>query len=176
MFWGDSSKGNALFRRSLLLSVALHGAILLLVCLLLVRQEDKTEETLHSDETIIVLPPDELDAFDTQAPTDDFHEGVRPHSSDSEVQRDIELIRRMFYSHWNGFSYSTELKPVHLVVRFGAEGKIEKFYIKKSGGNSSVDDSVLNAARKIGRISGLSNQFIKQHPEIEIVMKAMPNS
>ena len=96
--------------------------------------------------------------------------------SDSETQRCIGLIQRMIYSHWNGFSYSAALKPVHLTVRFGARGKIEGFYINKGSGDRSVDESALKAVKEIGGIPDLSEGFINQYPELEIVMKAIPQS
>ena len=89
----------------------------------------------------------------------------------NEEQRCISLISRRFYECWTDFNWSENLRPVHLLVKFGAGGRITGYRIVQSSGDSKVDQSVLAAAKRAGYVAGLSADFLKRYPEITIEMK-----
>ena len=89
----------------------------------------------------------------------------------NEEQRCISLISRRFYECWTDFNWSENLRPVHLLVKFGAGGRISGYRIVQSSGDTKVDQSVLAAAKRAGYVAGLSADFLKKYPEITIEMK-----
>jgi TonB family protein len=89
----------------------------------------------------------------------------------NEEQLCISLISRRFYECWTDFNWSDNLKPVHLLVKFGAGGRIMGYRIIQSSGDAKVDQSVLAAAKRANYVSGLSADFLKKYPEITIEMK-----
>ena len=89
----------------------------------------------------------------------------------NEEQRCISLISRRFYECWTDFNWSENLRPVHLLVKFGAGGRITGYRIVQSSGDAKVDQSVLAAAKRAGYVAGLSADFLKRYPEITIEMK-----
>ena len=89
----------------------------------------------------------------------------------NEEQRCISLISRRFYECWTDFEWSENLRPVHLMVRFGSGGKILGYRIIQSSGNEKMDMSVLAAAKRAGYVAGLSSEFLKRYPEVTIEMK-----
>ena len=89
----------------------------------------------------------------------------------NEEQRCISLISRRFYECWTDFNWSENLRPVHLLVRFGAGGRITGYRVVQSSGDAKVDQSVLAAAKRAGYVAGLSADFLKKYPEITIEMK-----
>ena len=89
----------------------------------------------------------------------------------NEEQRCISLISRRFFECWTDFNWSENLRPVHLLVRFGAGGRITGYRIVQSSGDAKVDQSVLAAAKRAGYVAGLSADFLKKYPEITIEMK-----
>lgn len=89
----------------------------------------------------------------------------------NEEQRCISLISRRFYECWTDFNWSENLRPVHLLVKFGAGGRILGYRIVQSSGDTKVDQSVLAAAKRAGYVAGLSADFLKKYPEITIEMK-----
>ena len=89
----------------------------------------------------------------------------------NEEQRCISLISRRFYECWTDFNWSENLRPVHLLVKFGAGGRIAGYRIVQSSGDTKVDQSVLAAAKRAGYVAGLSADFLKKYPEITIEMK-----
>ena len=89
----------------------------------------------------------------------------------NEEQRCISLISRRFYECWTDFNWSENLRPVHLLVKFGAGGRITGYRVVQSSGDAKVDQSVLAAAKRAGYVAGLSADFLKKYPEITIEMK-----
>ena len=88
----------------------------------------------------------------------------------NEEQRCFSLIQRRFYECWTDFSWSENLRPVHLNVKFGAGGRIIGYRIVRSSGDAKVDQSVLAAAKRAGYVAGLSADFLKRYAEITIEM------
>ena len=89
----------------------------------------------------------------------------------NEEQRCISLISRRFYECWTDFNWSENLRPVHLLVKFGPGGRITGYKIVRSSGDAKVDQSVLAAAKRAGSVSGLTAVFLKKYPELTIEMK-----
>ena len=88
----------------------------------------------------------------------------------NEEQRCVSLIKRRFTECWTDFNWHEGLKPVGLLVRFGPTGKILSYKIERSSGDVKVDQSVLMAAKRADHVSGLSAEFLKKYPEIQIDM------
>lgn len=88
----------------------------------------------------------------------------------SEEQRCVSLIMRRFYECWTDFSWSEGLQPVVLSVRLGSGGRILDYRIIQRSGDAKVDQSVLAAAKRVGRVPGLSADFLKRYPEISVTM------
>ena len=88
----------------------------------------------------------------------------------NEEQRCISLISRRFYECWTDFSWSDNLRPVHLEVKFGGGGKILGYRIVQSSGDAAVDRSVLAAAKRADHVTGLSAEFLKNYPTITVMM------
>ncbi|MBQ3097349.1 MAG: energy transducer TonB [Kiritimatiellae bacterium] len=97
--------------------------------------------------------------------------GASNQLAENEEQRCISLISRRFYECWTDFNWSENLRPVHLLVKFGAGGRIAGYRIVQSSGDTKVDQSVLAAAKRAGYVAGLSADFLKKYPEITIEMK-----
>ena len=89
----------------------------------------------------------------------------------NEKQRCISLISHRFYEAWTDFDWSENLQSVHLLVKFGVGGRITGYRIVQSSGDMKVDQSVLMAAKRVGYVAGLSNDFLNKYPEIVIEMK-----
>ena len=89
----------------------------------------------------------------------------------NEEQRCVSLISDRFYECWTDFSWSENLRPVLLAVKFGGGGKILGYRIVQSSGDAKVDQSVLAAAKRADHVSGLSADFLKKYPEVTIQMK-----
>lgn len=89
---------------------------------------------------------------------------------ENEVQRCCSLISRRFYECWTDFSWSEGLSPVIIKVRFGSGGRIVGYEIIQSSGDKKVDQSVIAAAKRAGRVAGLSADFLKNYPEVPIHM------
>ena len=88
----------------------------------------------------------------------------------SEEQRCVSLISRRFYECWTDFTWSENLRPVLLTVKFGGGGKILGYKIVQSSGDAKVDQSVLAAAKRADHVSGLSADFLKKYPEVTVSM------
>ena len=93
----------------------------------------------------------------------------------SEGQWCVSLISDAIRKEWDkeSFSWHAGLRPIEMKLRLGAGGVVRGFSIKSGSGDESVDRTAQNAlARLKGRsIPGLTSEFIKQYPELDLYME-----
>ncbi len=79
----------------------------------------------------------------------------------SESQRCISLIHDAFYSKWNRPAWTPELKRMSLQVTFDRAGNVTGYRFVARSGDRRSDDTVLEAASRVGRVAGLSLPFLE---------------
>ncbi len=99
-------------------------------------------------------------------------EGAKPSDTTSvpdEADRGTALIRNEFHTAWQQPSYEAAGgRDVLLVVSFSANGTVTDFRLREKSGSDLLDRSVLDAARSVPRVYGLTAGFIARHPEVTI--------
>jgi TonB family protein len=84
--------------------------------------------------------------------------------SSSDDGRYIKMIYEAFYNRWD--VPNTMGKTARLEVKLSNSGKILSYRIIRSSGRSEIDQSILEAASKVGTIIGLSLDFIRRNNPI----------
>jgi TonB family protein len=84
--------------------------------------------------------------------------------SSSDDGRYIKMIYEAFYNRWD--VPNTMGKAARLEVKLSNSGKILSYRIIRSSGRSEIDQSILEAASKVGTIIGLSLDFIRRNNPI----------
>lgn len=84
--------------------------------------------------------------------------------SSSDDGRYIKMIYEAFYNRWD--VPNTMGKTARLEVKLSNSGKILGYRIIRSSGRSEIDQSILEAASKVGTIIGLSLDFIRRNNPI----------
>ena len=84
--------------------------------------------------------------------------------SSSDDGRYIKMIYEAFYNRWD--VPNTMGKAARLEVKLSNSGKILGYRIIRSSGRSEIDQSILEAASKVGTIIGLSLDFIRRNNPI----------
>ena len=104
-----------------------------------------------------------------------YRYGSRNQIASSEGQRCVSLIADAIRKEWDkeSFSWHMGLRPIEMKLKLGAGGVVRGFSIKSGSGDESVDRTAQNAlARLKGRsIPGLTSEFIKQYPELDLYME-----
>ena len=104
-----------------------------------------------------------------------YRYGSRNQIASSEGQRCVSLISDAIRKEWDkeSFSWQAGLRPIEMKLQLGAGGVVRGFSIKSGSGDESVDRTAQNAlARLKGRsIPGLTSEFIKQYPELDLYME-----
>ncbi len=89
--------------------------------------------------------------------------GDAPSLPQAVIDTNISLIRKALYNAWNQPPREAAgHSPAEIAFSVGPGGRIQNPRIQTSSGSATFDQSVLDAARRIGSISGLSAEFIKQ--------------
>ena len=79
------------------------------------------------------------------------------------IDTNISLIRKALYNAWNQPPREAAgHSPAEIAFSVGPGGRIQNPRIQTSSGSATFDQSVLDAAHRVGSISGLSAEFIKQ--------------
>lgn len=87
----------------------------------------------------------------------------------SEAARGEALIHDQFHEAWKQPSYEAAGgRDAFLIVVFTPNGTVKSFRLKKKSGSDLLDRSVLDAARSVPRVFGLTAAFIAQDPEVTI--------
>ena len=108
-----------------------------------------------------------------------YRYGARNQIATSEAQRCVSLIQAAIRREWNkeSFTWHAGLRPIQVKFQLGAGGVVRDFVIISGSGDGSVDrtaQDALNRLKAKGRIDGLTPNFIKQFPEITILMEPTP--
>lgn len=83
----------------------------------------------------------------------------------SEEQRCAGLIKKAFHDKWNPRpAWTPELKKMTLRVSFDRTGKVTGYTLVNRSGDVAADNSVLNAAKRVIRVSGLSDAYLQKNP------------
>lgn len=98
--------------------------------------------------------------------------GAKPSDRTSvpdEAAQGAALIHKQFYEAWQQPSYEAAGgRDALLVVSFSANGTVTDFRLREKSGSDLLDRSVLDAARSVPRVYGLTAGFIARQPEVTI--------
>jgi TonB family protein len=84
----------------------------------------------------------------------------------------LELIRQTLYKAWNQpASVDVSGRTAKVETRFLMDGRIVGYRLVRSSGNPAMDASVLAAMGAVGRIAGLSPEFLAAHPTITVAFE-----
>lgn len=101
-------------------------------------------------------------------------EGTKNQLPDNELSRCLGLIKNRFYEVWDQPSWTENLKPTVLEIRFGAGGRILGFKVVTSSGDKEVDDSVRRAAARVDSVPGLTAEFLSDYATLQIAFEVTP--
>ncbi len=112
-----------------------------------------------------------------------LNKGYRPSDrtqlESNEAQLGISLIEAAVRREWDKeqFNWNSNLKKIQVRFQLGAGGMVRGYRMLSSSGDSEVDRTAQNALSRLkakGRIDGLTPNFIKNYPEITILMEPTP--
>ena len=93
----------------------------------------------------------------------------------SEEQRCFSLIRSAIDREWNkeSFNWREGLRNIQVKLQLSADGKVRGFTVLSDSGDADVDRTVQNALTRLRdtKINGLTEQFLKKYPEVNVVME-----
>lgn len=101
-------------------------------------------------------------------------EGTKNQLPDNELARCLGLIKNRFYEVWDQPSWTENLKPAVLEIRFGPGGRILGFKVVTGSGDSDVDDSVRRAAARVDSVPGLTAEFLSEYATLQIAFEVTP--
>ena len=81
----------------------------------------------------------------------------------SEMQLCLSLIKQAFYAKWDRPPWTESLKPMVVRVWFGAGGRVVNYKLEQGSGDARADASIMQAARLVGTVRGLTPDFIKEY-------------
>ena len=112
-----------------------------------------------------------------------LNKGYRPSNRNqlatNEAQLGVSLIQAAIRREWDKeqFNWNSNLKKIQVRFQLGEGGMVRGYRILSSSGDSEVDRTAQNALSRLkakGRIDGLTPNFIKNYPEITILMEPTP--
>jgi len=94
----------------------------------------------------------------------------------NEESRCYSLIKTAFYDRWDRPPWTDTLKEMVLRVWFGPGGRVVNFRLEKGSGDAKADLTVINAAKSVRCVVGLSSDFIdsKKSSGVPIRFKVTP--
>ena len=93
----------------------------------------------------------------------------------SEEQRCAGLIKKAFHEKWNPRpSWTPELRKMTLRVSFDKNGRVTGYDLVQRSGDVAADNSVLNAAKRVVRVYGLTDAYLQKHPTSLINFEVTP--
>ncbi len=102
-----------------------------------------------------------------------LNQGYRPGRENiiapNEASRCFNRIREVMYEAWDQPTDASLVAT--LEIRLDKTGRVSNPRIVKSSGNSFFDQSVLNAASSVTRISGLSAEFLDNYETVTIAFQ-----
>lgn len=82
----------------------------------------------------------------------------------NEISLNASLLKESLYDAWTPPSKSASgSRPAVVVFRISSDGTLHSPKIETSSGSAAYDESCLEAVRRVGRVSGLSQMFIREY-------------
>ena len=82
------------------------------------------------------------------------------------------LIKRALYNAWDQPALADAgTRPAELELRLDATGGVTGFRISQTSGSETFDRSVLQAAKAVARVNGLTPRFLKAYPRVIVDCK-----
>jgi TonB family protein len=98
--------------------------------------------------------------------------GERTSLPDSEQARNFAIVHDEIYTAWEQPPQSNAGSlPAIAEFSLAADGRISGAHIIQSSGSPIFDESVLQAIRRVGRISGLNADFLRVYPILSVEFK-----
>jgi TonB family protein len=89
-----------------------------------------------------------------------------------EDARCFELIRRTLYQMWSQPSAEAiGERPVEVTIELLEDGTITGWEILHRSGSTIMDGSVEQALKTVGRVAGVSREFVKRHRVVTVSFK-----
>ena len=93
-----------------------------------------------------------------------FRAGSRNSGLDAgDDRRCVSLIHNAFHDKWTSPVKTGGMGEMLLRVQFDRSGAVKGYKLVKSSGDAAADRSVLDAARQVGRVYGLSPGFLERN-------------
>lgn len=93
----------------------------------------------------------------------------------SEEQKCAGLIKKAFHEKWSPRpAWTPEMRKMTLRVSFDKTGKVTGYTLVESSGDRAADSSVLNAAKQVKRVYGLTDAYLQKHPTSLINFEVTP--
>lgn len=92
-----------------------------------------------------------------------YRPGTTTQLATSEEQFCLSLIKTAFYAKWDRPAWSDTLRPMVVRVWFGAGGRVINYKLEQGSSDARADASIMQAARLVGAVRGLTPDFIKQY-------------
>lgn len=81
----------------------------------------------------------------------------------NEESRCVSLIRAAFEAKWDKPPWTDTLRPMVITCQFGPGGTLVGYQLTQSSGDAKADQTILSAAKRVGRVTGLSAEFIEKY-------------
>ena len=88
-----------------------------------------------------------------------------------EEQLCISLIYKEFYSKWDSPAYSAALREMVLRVEFDRGGRVVAKTLVQRSGDAAADRTVEDAAARVKYVAGLTPEFLRRHPTVDVRFK-----
>jgi outer membrane biosynthesis protein TonB len=89
-----------------------------------------------------------------------------------EESRGFEAVRNALYRAWNEPSKAEAGSSVsEVTLRLAMDGSVISAELSQRSGNPIMDTSVQRALASVRRVNGVSADFVKRHPVIEVAFK-----
>lgn len=92
-----------------------------------------------------------------------YKPGTKTQLATSEMQLCLSLIKDAFYAKWDRPAWTASLRPMVVRVWFGAGGRVINFKLEQGSGDAQADASIMQAARLVGSVRGLTPDFISTY-------------
>ena len=92
-----------------------------------------------------------------------YKPGTKTQLATSEMQLCLSLIKQAFYDKWDRPPWTDTLRPMVVRVWFGAGGRVINFKLEQGSGDARADATIMQAARRVGAVPGLTPDFLAQY-------------
>ena len=92
-----------------------------------------------------------------------YKPGTKTQLATSEMQLCLSLIKQAFYDKWDRPPWTDTLRPMVVRVWFGAGGRVINYKLEQGSGDAHADATIMQAARRVGSVPGLTPDFLAQY-------------